>query len=379
MNAAASILERAGGLPSARDEHWQYAALRPLRSVPDWGAAPAPSAAAVAALAITPTAGFDQLWFVDGHLAGGSLADAVTRADAATPSADRDFRLAALPALARLPANVLAVAGQRRIEVCCFCTGAAGMVYPRLELRLAADADVTLVERHAGRLATGAVLCSDFRLQLGAGAKLAHHRLHGLQAGALVVDQVQAQLAANASYATHQVSASAGQSRTSTLIELTGRGARSSWNAVMNLRAGESGDLLLRVLHQAPATESVSRFRGIASAQARASCDADVRVTASAPGARAQQSLRGLSDGAGASVNLRPRLTIDTDDVQASHGATTGQLDEQLLFYLRSRGLDLATAARLLKWAFLGDALTGIGDAAIRRDAEALLGGGLVP
>jgi Fe-S cluster assembly protein SufD len=65
-------------------------------------------------------------------------------------------------------------------------------------------------------------------------------------------------------------------------------------------------------------------------------------------------------------------LTIETDDIQASHGATTGQLDGTLLFYLLSRGIDPATARSLLKWAFLEDVLAGIAPPALRQQAEQL-------
>jgi Fe-S cluster assembly protein SufD len=84
------------------------------------------------------------------------------------------------------------------------------------------------------------------------------------------------------------------------------------------------------------------------------------------------QNLRALNDGVGANLSLRPRLTIDTDDIQASHGATTGQLDDNLLFYLLSRGIDRVTARSLLKWAFLGDVLSDIAVPVVRHDAERL-------
>ena len=80
--------------------------------------------------------------------------------------------------------------------------------------------------------------------------------------------------------------------------------------------------------------------------------------------------LRGLIDGKGAEVNLRPRLTINTDDIQAAHGATTGRLDESLLFYLLSRGLAPHEARSLLKWAFLSEILGAFGPSPLRKVAE---------
>jgi Fe-S cluster assembly protein SufD len=126
----------------------------------------------------------------------------------------------------------------------------------------------------------------------------------------------------------------------------------------------------VRCDHVALDTASTALFRGLASARARVGFDGDVQVIANAHGAKVRQSLRGLLEGSGSEVNLRPRLTIHTDQIEATHGATTGQLDEQLLFYLLSRGLDPATARALLKSAFLGDALAAIGIAPLRQQIE---------
>jgi Fe-S cluster assembly protein SufD len=378
MNAAATIIDRIGGLPSGRDEHWQYAPLRALRAVQDWR--PVPSRDSAPAAVPAATSGYEQIVFIDGHLAGGALAASVHALTAPlAPAGDPDLRLASLAAAAGLPALALELGGTRRVELCFVSSGAAGCVYPRLHLQLAANADVTLLERHSGTSAPQGFSCTDFRLRLADASKLTHYRLHGLGADGVFYDQLQVLQAAGSQYVAQHIAANGGATRTTALIELAGRAARCEWHSAMNLQAGQSADLLLRMRHRAPATESQSRFRGIASGQARASCAADVLVDAAARGARVQQSLKGLNDGPGAGVNLRPRLTIDTDDIQAQHGATTGQLDAQLLFYMRSRGLDLDTATRLLKWAFLGDVLSQIRDPEVRQAAEALTAGELAP
>jgi Fe-S cluster assembly protein SufD len=93
-------------------------------------------------------------------------------------------------------------------------------------------------------------------------------------------------------------------------------------------------------------------------------------VTARAPGAHSAQTLRGLTAGAAAEIDLRPQLEIDIDDVRASHGATIGKLDADMLFYLLSRGLDPATADSLLKWAFIADVIARLSDPAWRSRFE---------
>ena len=67
---------------------------------------------------------------------------------------------------------------------------------------------------------------------------------------------------------------------------------------------------------------------------------------------------------------MRPQLEIYTDDVRCSHGATAGKLDEAMLFYLLSRGIDRDSAQRLLKWAFLEDVLASIEVPELRRQIE---------
>ena len=69
----------------------------------------------------------------------------------------------------------------------------------------------------------------------------------------------------------------------------------------------------------------------------------------------------------GAEIDAKPELEIYADDVKCSHGATTGQLDETALFYLRSRGVPEALARNLLVQSFIGEVLEEISDEAVRR------------
>ena len=94
-----------------------------------------------------------------------------------------------------------------------------------------------------------------------------------------------------------------------------------------------------------------------------------------AQGADSAQSLRGLLAGTQAEIDVRPQLEIYTDDVRASHGATAGKLDDNMLFYLLSRGIAPETAQQLLKWAFLEDVVSRIEIPVLRRHIETSLAG----
>ena len=183
-------------------------------------------------------------------------------------------------------------------------------------------------------------------------------------------DTVSAQLAEQARYQLRHIAAGGASARSSIQVQLQGREATVDIRALAAAQGTQYADALYTVLHQAPGTHSELVFRGIASDRAHVACSADVQVAPSAPGTRVRQSLRGLIDGKGAQVNLRPRLTINTDDIQATHGATTGRLDEDLLFYLLSRGLTPVAARSLLKWALLSETLGALGPQALRKAAE---------
>ena len=92
-----------------------------------------------------------------------------------------------------------------------------------------------------------------------------------------------------------------------------------------------------------------------------------------APGADSEQSLKTLLNGTGAEAAVRPQLEIYTDRVRAVHGATTGKLDEQMLFYMLSRGLDRREAQALLQWAFIEDAVSRVDCGGLREEIERLV------
>ena len=93
-------------------------------------------------------------------------------------------------------------------------------------------------------------------------------------------------------------------------------------------------------------------------------------VASDATGADSRQSLRGLLAGPEAEIDVRPQLEIYTDEVRCSHGATAGKLDDNMLFYLLSRGLDREQRAAPLKWAFLEDVIARIELPELRRQIE---------
>ena len=374
---------QSAGLPDERNEHWAHAHLRAFADVRQLAPVPAADAAEASLAGRPPAAlaGAARLVMIDGHLQPG-LSDAVALQcwewlpnDAVPmPLADPDLRYASLATVhaghtLRLRADA---SPPPLIELLQFCSGAAGSVYPRVQLHLPEGTALTLVERLAGNLAPGGLLCTALDLRVGAGAQLRLHRLHECGAQTLLLDQLQLQLDRDADCRVQQLSAGGASVRQSQCVHLAGRGARLQFHGASVQRGSEYHDTLVRIQMEAADCGVEHRYRALAADRAHLACSADVLVEAAARGGRVRQSLRGLCEGRGAQVNLRPRLTIHTDEIQASHGATTGQLDEALLFYLLARGIAPDTARAMLKWAFLGDVLGSASAGPIRRAAEEL-------
>jgi Fe-S cluster assembly protein SufD len=381
--AAAQAL-REHSLPTRHDENWHYANLRALENVRRFRPDPAPGLDPPL-LSLPPTLpGFERLVYVDGRLHSQCSAAALARL---TPLREGAGAVSAFEAagdgrfglLARMFAPqplALQVRGALALEVLSVTSDTGGASYSELSVQLEADARLELVERSCAGSGAPAgadpttLGCSTLRLRLGEGAQLMHTRLQQAPAHALLYETVSAQLAERAEYQLRHLAAGGASTRSSVEVQLQGRDASVDVRALAAAQDAQYADALYSILHAAPGTRSNLLFRGIASGRAHVACSADVQVAPGAPGSRVLQSLRGLIDGKGAQVNLRPRLTINTDDIQAAHGATTGRLDENLLFYLLSRGLAPAAARSLLKWAFLSEALGTVGPAPLRRAAE---------
>jgi Fe-S cluster assembly protein SufD len=165
--------------------------------------------------------------------------------------------------------------------------------------------------------------------------------------------------------------------RSTARVQLTGEHAEVGVFGVSVGGKNQVHDIFAVVEHIAPNARTEQSFRGVSSGRARVAFNGKIIVHKGAHGTDSRQSLRGLLAGADAEIDVRPQLEIYTDDVRCNHGATAGKLDDNMLFYLLSRGLDRETALRLLKWAFLEDVVAKIEVPELRRQIEHSLAGQL--
>jgi Fe-S cluster assembly protein SufD len=242
---------------------------------------------------------------------------------------------------------------------------------------VAASADLVLVERHLGGVGSEGIVNLAVQVHAGAGSRVRHLRWQSLAADAQFLDTTQIALDRDARYQLALVQLGARSARTSLRASLYGAGSNLALQAVVVADGRRTIDSSLLIDHLAPDTGSEQIFRAIARDRAHIACRSRVEVSRNARGAGVGQSLKGLLTEAGAEIDLRPQLEIHTDAVRASHGATTGALDEQMRFYLLSRGLDQDTARALLEWAFLEDAVRGIDPPTLRAATEQALAAAL--
>ena len=381
----------AGGLPVTRDENWRYTNLRPLER-----ARFGPVAAATAAQ--PQPAGFDLPGRLEGF-ARYAFVDGALAPELSSPQEQAGLTVrrqpTALPALSTLPEARLALLNEAfatdtaaihvsgtagepaKVELIFVALGSAdaGTSYPRVQVSLDPASRLVLVERHVSAGGGASFVNSAANVDVGRGAHLTHYRLQQAGARATWLDTLSAALAADARYRLLAVNTGALSARSTTHVRMAGPGAELALSVAALGDRQQVQDNFALVEHIAPRARTEQTFRGIASGRARVAFNGKIAVHEAASGTDSRQSLRGLLAGPEAEIDVRPQLEIYTDDVRCSHGATAGKLDDNMLFYLLSRGLSAEVAQRLLKWAFLEDVVSKIEIPDLRRHIEHELAG----
>lgn len=376
---------REHGLPTVRDEAWRSSPLDRILAG-DWQAGPAVSAELDAAGvdALVGAVGAPRLVFVDGVLARG-LSDAAALPSGVRygsgPAPVRPARYDAFQAAAEAAhpdAGVLHVApspaadAEAVVHVVHLTTG--GVSHARTVVALDPGAHLTLIESHAGTaagsLTNAATVCS-----VGAGARLTHHRLVTGPVGAAHVGHTAATVDEGAELRSWSFLAGVDTARTALDVVLRGEGAQVDL-AGLDLPVGDQEhDTVVTVEHAASHGTSRQHFRGVVDGRARTSFGGRIVVAHGTVGTDAGQTSRSLLLQPTARADARPWLEIFADDVRCSHGATVGRLDEDALFFLRSRGIPRDTARRMLVEAFASELLDPLDRPALRAFVQASVAG----
>jgi len=383
------------GLPHRRIEDWKYTDLRVLiREVLPLAAAP--DAAALKRAEVVLKAGAIEsarrLVLVDGAFAAKlsdpgaekglrirPLRDALEddALQAQLFSLDNANPMVALNSALLTDGVVIEIADgtvlSRPLHIVHIAAGAtASSMFTRSLLRLGNNASAALVESYiAGDGAKGYQAHDSLVIAIGDSSRLDHVRFVEDAADAVNISSAVVTLGAHAHFNTFGLTSGASVSRYQATIAFAGEGSKVETNGVNLLKSRQHADTTLLMDHAVPNCASREVFRAVLDDSAHSVFQGRIIVRPDAQKTDAKMMTRALLLSDDAEADNKPELEIFADDVTCGHGATSGALDESLLFYLRARGLPEKDAQALLIQAFVGEAIESIASDALRDIATA--------
>ena len=242
---------------------------------------------------------------------------------------------------------------------------------PRIVIAAGAGSRIAVVEHFIGLDDTVYLDNVVTEVEIAPGAAVEHYKVQQASVGAYHVAALEAKLAAGASFHSWAVSLGARLSRHDIDVTLDHEHARCSLDGLYVANGRQHVDFHTNVEHAAPRCESHEYYKGIAGGRGRGVFNGRVHVHRDAQKTEAHQTNRNLLLSRNAEIDTKPQLEIHADDVKCSHGATIGQLDEQMLFYLRSRGIPESAARGMLTYGFARDVVDRIARPELRESIGA--------
>lgn len=223
---------------------------------------------------------------------------------------------------------------------------------PRILIRLGDGASLDLVEQFDSATPHAHGLNLVMQARVGDGARLDHLRLQQESDEAALILRVECEVQDQGRYRTSVFDWGGGLVRHDTHVVVLGSGAEAEVNGAFVLGDNRHLDHHVFVDHAAEQGRSSQFFRGVLGGRSRGVFNGKARIRQGADGSSVRQSNANLLLSPLAEMDTKPELEIYADEVEASHGATVGQLDEDAVFYLRSRGLGADEARAMLTSAF---------------------------
>jgi len=390
------------GFPSTRDEEWKYTNVSPIAMTPfKMLAGPEPDGLTVERLSRITFGELEctHLVFLNGHYSAelsrlrplpegakvGSLAGILrTDAESLEPHLARyvDLKQNAFAALntaflrdgafVYLPEGVVL---EEPIHLLFVATspGEAIVSHPRNLIVAGRGSQAAIVESY---VALGdAVYFTNAVTEIvgGENAVIDHCWLQRESVQAFHVATLQAYLGRNCNFSSHSISLGGALVRNDVNVVLDGEGVNCSLNGLYLTTGRQHVDNHTLIDHAKPHCSSREIYKGVLDGKSRGVFNGKIFVRKDAQKTDAKQTNKNLLLSEEALIDTKPQLEIYADDVKCTHGATIGQLDEDALFYLCSRGIDRATARSLLIHAFGSEILHRMPVGPVRTGLECLL------
>jgi Fe-S cluster assembly protein SufD len=247
------------------------------------------------------------------------------------------------------------------------------MMHPRNLLVFDTETQGTVIEEYVS-LGSGTVLCnSATELVAGENATVSHYMIEREHKEAFNISTLRIQQARSANVTSHSLLLGGGLVRNNVHPVLAGEGGECLINGLFVGDGRQHLDNYMHVEHASPHCSSRQFYNGILDGHAHGVFHGRIVVHKDAQKTDAKQTNRNLLLSDDAQIDTKPQLEIYADDVKCTHGATIGQIEENALFYLRSRGIDEISARRLLLLAFAGECLDRMQPGPARAHAEHLI------
>jgi len=264
------------------------------------------------------------------------------------------------------------------IHVLFYSTGTADdgrtpATFPRNLFVSGETSQATVVETYAGPEGAEYFNCPVTEVVCQQGAVLDHYKMQQESRDAFHMATFQLRQERDSNYSLHSISLGGALVRNDVNTNLEGEGCESTLNGLYLVKGDQFVDHHMRVEHVEPHCHSFELFKGILEERAKAVFNGRIYVHQKAQKTDAKQSNQNLLLSDRALVSSNPQLEIFADDVKCTHGSTVGQLDDEAVFYLRSRGIGIEAARSLLIYAFASDIVGRIKVPELRKDLEEFL------
>ena len=233
----------------------------------------------------------------------------------------------------------------------------ASSYYPRNLIVAKNNSSLTILERHIGIGDSTYFANNVSEFIVDGGSYVKHYRMLEDSSGGVNLSTVKAKVGKDANYDSFILSVGGRLSRSEVQVTCHAEGAHTNLNGVYVACTNQHMDHTTLIEHLAPNTTSNESYKGVLDDKARGVFQGSIVVAEGADGTDGRMSNKTLLLSDDAEIDAKPQLEIYADDVKCAHGFTAGELDDEALFYLRSRGISDALARSMLVEGFLTEVI----------------------
>jgi Fe-S cluster assembly protein SufD len=249
----------------------------------------------------------------------------------------------------------------------------ARVTYPRNLLIVGNQAHAALIESYAGPVDGRYLTNQVTELIVGENARVDHYKIQRESGAAHHISNTQIYIQGHAAVSTFHLTLGGAITRNDIDAVLDAEGIELNMNGFYMVGGTQHVDNHTLIVHEKPHCSSHELFKGILRDQSRGVFRGKIFVQKDAQKTDAIQNSKSLLLSDDAEISAMPQLEIYADDVKCTHGATTGHLDEEAVFYLQSRGIRKEAAKGLLTYAFANDLISRIEQECVRDELDAIL------